>query len=91
MHTQDADTGTVTLTNTKPYPFNNSLTTAAFESPMDSCCYTVITEVTESSGEAGEIIVFGKAKNGFKLAFTGSATRAVIKYSVIGGTCNDCD
>lgn len=84
-------TGTVTLTNTKQYPFNDSLTTVALKSPLDNCGYAVITEMAESAGEVGDIIVFGKALNGFKLAYTGSASRAEVKYSIIGGLCHDCD
>ncbi len=91
MNDQKTLAGLVTLTNTKPYPFNDAVTTVALPASLDTCRYDVLTEVAESSGETGDVIVFGKAKNGFKLAFTGSAAHAVILYSVIRGDCHDCN
>ena len=91
MHHKEARTGSVTLINTKQYPFNDSLVTVALTSSLDSCDYDVLTAVTESAGEAGDVIVFGKAENGFKLAFNGSSSRVVVGYRVIGGHHHDCD
>jgi hypothetical protein len=77
-------TGTAILTNTKQYPFNNSAQTVALEASQAHTDYTVFTEVLSSvGGEVGDIIVSGKAVNGFKLAFTGSAAQAEIRYYVI--------
>jgi hypothetical protein len=84
MKIDTGQTGAVVLTNTKLYPFNDSLTTVALTASQDGCGYAVLTEVTESAGEVGDIVVFGKAQNGFKLAFTGSASRAVVAYRIIG-------
>ena len=47
--------------------------------------YIVITEVVNANGNVGEITVSDKLINGFKLAFTGSATAVTVKYTVIGG------
>ena len=55
MKTNTGQTGTVVLTNTKPYPFNDSLTTVALSASQDGCGYAVLTEVTESAGEVGDI------------------------------------
>jgi len=77
--------GTVTLTNTKEYPFNNSVQTVALEKPLKNREYTVLTEVFGTDGDAGDIIVSDKAVNGFKIAFTGAARQAVVRYCVIGG------
>lgn len=82
-------TGTATLTNTKRYPFNNSAQTVALEAARDHRDYTVITEVLSAEGEVGDVTVSGRAVNGFKLAFTGSAAQAVIHYTVIGGLEHD--
>lgn len=77
--------GTVTLTNTQKYPFNNSIRSVALAKRQKNTKYTVIAEVTSSTGNAGEVEVTEKQVNGFKLAYTGSATSAVIHYTVIGG------
>lgn len=77
--------GTVTLANTKQYPFNNSVQTVALKSTRKTQDYTVQTEIISASGEAGDIIISGKAVNGFKIGFTGSAAQAVIKYYVTEG------
>lgn len=77
--------GTVTLTNTKEYPFNNSVQTVALEKTLKNQEYTVLTEVVGSTGDAGDIVISDKAVNGFKIAFTGAARQAVVRYCVIGG------
>jgi hypothetical protein len=84
-------TGTITLTNTQQYPFNNSVQTAALEASRDNQDYIVQTEVVSSIGEVGDIIISDKAVNGFKIAFTGSARQAVIRYHVTGGLENDIE
>ena len=76
--------GTVTLTNTKQYPFNDSEKLVALDSCRKNNTYFVLTEISEASGEVGDIIVSGKAINGFKIEYTGSATSAVINYCLIG-------
>ena len=91
MQDKSVLTGTVTLTNTKNYPFNNSLATVALPFSVDSRFYEVLTTVEASDGETGDIIVFGKAVNGFKLAYTGSAHQVVVGYRVLGGNCHDCN
>jgi hypothetical protein len=78
-------TGTVTLRNTKQYPFNDSTTTIALDHPLSSQAYSVHTEILSASGEAGDIVVSGRAVNGFKLAFTGSAEKVEVRYRVLGG------
>jgi D-serine deaminase-like pyridoxal phosphate-dependent protein len=87
----DQITGIVTLTNTKQYPFNNSVQTIALQTSRDNQAYTVQIEVVSSKGEAGEIIISDRAVNGFKIAFSGSAKQAVIRYYLTGGLENDND
>lgn len=77
--------GTVTLVNTKPYPFNNSVQSVALKSSRNNQDYTIQAEVVSTVGEVGDIAISGKAINGFKVAFTGSAKQAVIRYYVTGG------
>ncbi|SHI00180.1 hypothetical protein SAMN02745823_01889 [Sporobacter termitidis DSM 10068] len=77
--------GTVTLTNTKQHPFNDSRQTIALASSLQNQDYTVITEVLDAAGDVGDVVVSDRAVNGFKLAFTGSAPRAVVRYHVMGG------
>jgi hypothetical protein len=77
--------GTVTLRNTKRYPFNDSSVTVALEKSMRDREYSVLTEILISSGETGDVVVTDRAVNGFKIAVTGSAKEAVIRYRVVGG------
>jgi hypothetical protein len=76
---------TVTLENTKAWPFNDSVQTLALEKFWDNRDYMVQTEVISAEGEVGDIVVSGKATNGFKIAFTGSGKQAVVRYQVMGG------
>ena len=76
---------TVTLVNTKDYPFNDSVQTVALEAPRNNRDYGVQTEVVSAAGEVGDVVVSGKAVNGFKIAFTGSAKQVVVRYHVNGG------
>ena len=76
----------VTLTNSQAYPFNDSQDTVQITSPRDNTNYYVIPEVISYTGGAvGDIEVTDKLVNGFKIAFTGSATQVVLKCHVIGG------
>ena len=75
--------GEVTLTNRYAYPFNNSKQTVALAHISED--YIVIPEVAEFNGNVGDVVVTDKLINGFKLEFTGSASSAKIKYTVIGG------
>jgi hypothetical protein len=83
--------GTITLVNTQHYPFNNSQKTAALASSRDNPDYRVHTEVVSASGEVGDVIISDRAINGFKIAFTGSATQAVIRYWVSGGLVDETE
>lgn len=47
--------------------------------------YIVITEASNVCCNLGQIEVSDKLSNGFKVAYTGSATAATINYIVIGG------
>ena len=73
--------GTVKLINTKAYPFNNSEDTVCLLEPASGTDYRVDCEVLDSDGEYGDITVSGKARNGFKIAFTGSARWAEIRWT----------
>lgn len=75
--------GTKSLTNTRRFPFNDSVQTVALVNTQRNTKYAVVTDVP--AGNVGDIIVSDKQVNGFKLAFTGGASAATIKYIVIGG------
>lgn len=77
--------GTVTLTNSQRFPFNNSRKTVALAARRDSGDYTVLTEITAFTGCAGDIEVTDRLTNGFKLAFTGGASKVTVRYTVFGG------
>ena len=79
------EVGTVTLNNSEAFPFNNSQVSVSLLKPRSTLNYIVIVEVVAANGNAGEIVISDKLVNGFKIAFTGSATSATVKYKVIGG------
>lgn len=79
------EVGTVTLTNTLKYPFNNSERTIALVTPQDNTDYIVDVNVTAQVGGVEEIIVSSKLTNGFKMAFLGGGSSCTVKYVVIGG------
>lgn len=77
--------GSVTLTNTSKFPFNDSAKSVALATAQKNTKYAVIAAIASANGNAGEVVVSDKQTNGFKLAYTGSASSAVVKYIVIGG------
>jgi len=80
------ESGTVTLTNTQTWPFNNSLYTVALQTPRDTMNYTVTVEIVSATGgAAGAITVANKLLNGFQLSFDGSAASVTVRYNVTGG------
>ena len=89
---RDAERGRIVLVNTKQYPFNDSVTTVALKYECADRDYFVLTEVLNSAGDVGDVgdvVISGKAVNGFKIAYTGSAKQAEIAYCVMGGGRND--
>ena len=81
------ETGTITLKNTSAYPFNNSVKSVSLAKPRDTADYTVdaCIVVPADGTSVGRIVVTDKLKNGFKIAYTGGAESATIKYIVRGG------
>ena len=77
--------GTVTLTNSLAFPFNNSQQTVSLSPSLPDTTYAVITQIKSAVGNPGEIEVADKLVNGFKLNTTGSAKSVVVDYIVIGG------
>jgi len=76
--------GSVNLTNTGTFPFNNSQQTVALVKTQKNTKYAVIPE-DPTKGDVGDIVVSDKQVNGFKIEFTGSAKSTTVKYIVIGG------
>lgn len=76
-----------TLTNSQKYPFNNSIKTLALgsENVRNSKDYTVIVEAEAADGFVGDINITDKMLNGFKIAYTGSASSVQVKCYVQGG------
>lgn len=81
----EIETGEITLKNDFLYPFNNSTETVVFQKTMSNKKYWVFTELIDSNGPIGEVKVFDKLLNGFKIAYSGSATSATFRYMVKGG------
>ena len=59
----------VTLSNSQSYPFNNSTQTIALN----------------TDGNVGDVRIFDRMLNGFKVAYDGSAKSATIKLRIKGG------
>lgn len=76
---------TITLTNNQSYPFNNSKQTIALTTARNFTDYTVEAEVLEHSGNVGDVKIFDRMLNGFKVAYDGSATSVTIKLRIKGG------
>lgn len=76
-----------TLTNTQKYPFNDSVKTLALgnENVRNNKDYTVIVEAEAADGFVGDVVVSDKMLNGFKIAYTGSASSVSVKCYVQGG------
>ena len=81
----EIEAGTVTLTNTAAFPFNDSQVTVPLTTERANQNYIVDYEVTAATGNVGDIIISGKLVNGFKIEHTGSASSVTVKYQVLGG------
>lgn len=82
---QVAMTGSVTLTNSLAFPFNNSLKSVALDHSLENTNYDVVILSVTATGNPGEIEISDRQVNGFKAAFTGSASSVTVNYAVIGG------
>lgn len=76
---------TVTLSNNQSYPFNNSTQTIALNTVRNFTDYTVEAEITDHDGNVGDVKIFDRMLNGFKVAYDGSAKKATIKLRIKGG------
>ncbi len=82
------EAGEVEFTSTAVFPytlFSRPSKTIALTQRRPNSDYVVLTEVESFVGNVGEIVVYDKLDNGFKLSYTGSASSVKIKYTVIGG------
>lgn len=74
------------LTNTQLYPHNNSIKTLQLSTPRNTKDYTVTVEpVSITGGAVGDFEISDKLLNGFKIKYTGSATRVSVRCYVRGG------
>lgn len=76
---------TITLTNSQSYPFNDSTKTIALATARNFTDYTVEAEITAHDGNVGDVRIFDRMLNGFKIAYDGSAKSATIKLRIKGG------
>ena len=74
----DGEVIAVTLTNTQDYYANNSTKTVALSVRRDA-------EIQGDTVNVGDIVVYDKQVNGFKVKFTGSAASVALKLYVHGG------
>ena len=52
---------------------------------MSNKKYWVLTDLIASKGPIGQVKVFDKLLNGFKIGYSGSATSATFRYVIKGG------
>ena len=78
----------VTLTNTRKTPFNNSKRSIALNNTRDAANYDIDIVVVSAAGTGivGEFDVTDKMLNGFKLAYSGSASSVTVKLTIKGGS-----
>lgn len=81
----DGDVISVTLTNTQDFYANNSVKTVALPVARDTLDYIVDAEIQGDTVNVGDIVVYDKQVNGFKVKFTGSAKTVNLKLYVHGG------
>lgn len=77
--------GTVTLSNTQKFPFNDSRVSVALAKTQKDTKYVVVTDVQTVAGNIGDVTVTDKQVNGFKIGYSGGAASVTVKYYVIGG------
>ncbi|MDR2502336.1 MAG: hypothetical protein LBC78_03700 [Oscillospiraceae bacterium] len=77
------ETGVITLTNSRDFPFNDSETAVALETEIPGGRYFVMKEILSADGDAGEVRAYNTAENGFLIAFSGSAKNVRIRYAVL--------
>lgn len=75
----------VALTNKQGYPFNDSAKTISLTVTRDSTDYTVDVDVQAHDGNVGDVRIYDKQTNGFKVAYDGSAKSATLILRVQGG------
>ncbi len=77
---------TKTLTNiNKDFYNNNSVQTVALSATRDTLDYIVDAEIQGDVTNVGDIVVYDKQLNGFKVKYTGSAASVTVKLYVHGG------
>lgn len=75
----------VSLTNGQSYPFNDSTKTINLTVTRDSTDYTVDVDIQAHDGNVGDVRIYDKQTNGFKVAYDGSAKSATLILRVQGG------
>lgn len=85
LKNQTSEIHEVTLKNNASFPFNNSAQAIALDVVRSSNDYEVFAECKNDDGWTGDIIIYDKLINGFKVKFTGSAKTADIVLKVKGG------
>lgn len=85
MDEVDVEVQTVTLTNSRTFPFNDSQQTVALATARNHMTYTVEAEIGEHDGNVGDVKISNRLLNGFKVAYDGSAASATIILRIKGG------
>lgn len=75
----------ITLTNTDDSYFNDSVETVALDTSRNTLDYIVDVEIQGETVNVGDVIVYDKQVNGFKVKFTGTSESVDLKLYVHGG------
>ena len=81
----DGDVITVELTNSQGAFFNESTKTVVLPAKRDTLDYSVDVEIQGDVNNVGDVVIFDKQINGFKVKYTGSAKSVSLKLYVHGG------
>lgn len=83
---QTSEDHVITLKNTDTFPFSNASATVALDVRRSDSNYSVAAEITDHSGSVGEIEIYDKLVNAFKVKYYGPASSATLKLKVTGGS-----
>lgn len=78
--------GAVAITRSRAYPFPSESITVPLVERRSTLDYTVtIEDLSPEGGFVENVEIYDKQLNGFKVKYSGSATKASIRYRITGG------
>lgn len=75
----------VTLKNTDRFPFSNAVATVTLDVRRVDTDYNVDVEVEDHDGSVGDVEIYDKLTNAFKVKYYGPAKSATLRLNITGG------